>query len=49
MAFAARTNTMPRVILCFSPYVRYAELERCSRGVDVAIPEAIAVETLCAT
>ncbi len=42
----ARTNTIPRVILCFSPYVRYAELERCSRGVDVAIPEAIAIETL---
>ena len=41
-----RANTMPRVILCFSPYVRYAELERCSRGVDLAIPEATAVETL---
>ncbi len=37
---------MPRVILCYSPYVRYAELERCSRGVDVVIPEAIAIETL---
>jgi hypothetical protein len=37
---------MPRVILCFSPYVRYAELDRCSRGVDLAIPEATAVETL---
>ena len=43
---SARMNTTPRVILCFSPYVRYVELERCSRGVDVAIPEAIAVETL---
>ncbi len=42
----ARANPMPRVILCFSPYVRYAELERCSRGVDLAIPEATAVETL---
>ena len=42
----ARDNAMPRVILCFSPYVRYAELERCSRGVDLAIPEATAVETL---
>ncbi len=41
-----RANAMPRVILCFSPYVRYAELERCSRGVDLAIPEATAVETL---
>lgn len=43
---AGRANTMPRVILCFSPYVRYAELERCSRGVDVTIPEATAIETL---
>ena len=41
-----RVNALPRVILCFSPYVRYAELERCSRGVDLAIPEATAVETL---
>jgi len=42
----ARANAMPRVILCFSPYVRYAELERCARGVDLTIPEATAVETL---
>jgi len=42
----ARANAMPRVILCFSPYVRYAELERCARGVDLAIPEATALETL---
>ena len=41
-----RFNALPRVILCFSPYVRYAELERCTRGVDLAIPEATAVETL---
>ncbi|MGZ3380114.1 MAG: hypothetical protein ACXVBB_07585 [Isosphaeraceae bacterium] len=41
-----RVNPLPRVILCFSPYVRYAELERCSRGVDLAISEATAVETL---
>lgn len=41
-----RVNALPRVILCFSPYVRYAELERCSRGVDLAIYEATAVETL---
>ena len=41
-----RINALPRVILCFSPYVRYAELERCSRGVDLAISEATAVETL---
>ncbi len=42
----ARANAMPRVILCFSPYVRYAELERCARAVELAIPEATAVETL---
>ena len=42
----ARTGPMPRVILCYSPYVRYAELERCSRGVDLMIPEATAIETL---
>jgi hypothetical protein len=37
---------MPRTILCYSPYVRYAELERCSRCVDLMIAEATAVETL---
>jgi CheY-like chemotaxis protein len=42
----SRPGSMPPVILCFSPYVRFAELERCSRGVDLAIPEATAVETL---
>ncbi len=40
------SGSTPRVILCFSPYVRYAEMERCSRGVDLAISEATAVETL---
>ena len=34
------------MILCFSPYVRYAELERCSRAVDATIPETTAIETL---
>ena len=41
-----QVHALPRVILCFSPYVRYAELERCSRGVNLAISEATAVETL---
>ena len=41
-----RVNPLPHLILCFSPYVRYAELERCSRGVDLAISEATAAETL---
>ncbi len=36
----------PRLILCYSPYVRYAELDRCLRVVDAAIPEATALETL---
>jgi hypothetical protein len=36
----------PEVILCYSPYVRYAELERCSQAVDLLIPEASAVDIL---
>jgi hypothetical protein len=36
----------PRVIVCFSPFVRYAELERCAQSVDLVIPEATARETL---
>lgn len=35
-----------RLILCFSSYVRYEELERCGRLVDVMIGEATAAETL---
>jgi hypothetical protein len=34
------------IILCYSPYVRYAELERCSQAVDLLIPEATAVDIL---
>ena len=41
-----RPNVYPRVILCYGPYVRYAELERSSRGVDLFVPEATAMETL---
>jgi hypothetical protein len=41
-----RSSTAPRIILCYSPYVRYAELERADRAVDLAIPEATAAETL---
>lgn len=36
----------PRIILCVSPYVRYAELEACSMLVDLILPEATARETL---
>jgi hypothetical protein len=42
----ARSNALPRIILCFSPYVRYEELEQCSRLVDRAIGEATAAEIL---
>jgi CheY-like chemotaxis protein len=41
-----RTNPLPRIILCFNPYARYAELERCLRAADLVVPEATAVETL---
>jgi len=42
----ARPNSLLHIILCFSPYVRYAELERCLRATDLVLPEATAVETL---
>jgi hypothetical protein len=42
----APSNQLPRIILCFSPYVRYAELERCSQLVELVIPEGTAVDTL---
>lgn len=36
----------PRIVLCVSPYVRYAELESCAKSVDLILPEATARETL---
>src|SRR4051794_16194187 len=42
----ARPGGLPRLVLCFSPYARYAELERCLRVTDLLLPEATAVETL---
>lgn len=36
----------PRIILCVSPYVRYAEIERCAAIVEAVTPEATAAETL---
>jgi hypothetical protein len=42
----AGTSPPPRIILCYSPYVRYAELERAAATVDLAIPEATAIENL---
>jgi hypothetical protein len=41
-----RSQLRPEIILCYSPYVRYAELERCSQAVDLLIPEASAVDIL---
>ena len=41
-----RSKLRPEIILCYSPYVRYAELERCSQAVDLLIPEASAVDIL---
>ena len=40
------TNPVPAVFLCVSPYVRYVELERVSRLVDVGVSEATAAEVL---
>jgi hypothetical protein len=42
----ADRSRLPRVVLFYGPHVRYAELERCARVVDLVIPEATAVETL---
>lgn len=42
----SRRDGMPRIILCYSPYVRHAELEMAMAKVDLALPEALAVETL---
>ena len=35
-----------RVVLCISPYVRYAELERWSGLVDLVVSEATAADVL---
>jgi hypothetical protein len=37
---------MPALILCFSPYLRYTELERVSSLFDQTIPEATAADVL---
>ncbi|AMV36755.1 hypothetical protein [Planctomyces sp. SH-PL62] len=36
----------PRIVLCVSPFVRYAEIERCASLVELVTPEATAAETL---
>jgi hypothetical protein len=41
-----RSNTLPKIILCFSPYVRYEELEQCGPFVERAVGEATAAEVL---
>ncbi len=40
------TTDPPAVFLCVSPYVRYVELERVSRLVDLVVTEATAAEVL---
>jgi hypothetical protein len=40
------TTPAPAVFLCVSPYVRYVELERVSRLVDLVVSEATAAEVL---
>jgi hypothetical protein len=39
-------SPVPELILCISPYVRYAELERWARLVDLVVSEAVAAEIL---
>jgi hypothetical protein len=41
-----RSKLNLEIILCYSPYVRYAELERCSQAVNLLIPEASAFDIL---
>ena len=40
------TDAPPAIFLCVSPYVRYVELERVSRLVDLVVPESTAAEVL---
>ncbi len=35
-----------RILVCYGPFVRHAELERCGRAVDLMLPEATACDTL---
>jgi CheY-like chemotaxis protein len=39
-------SPFPWIVLCSSPYIRYADLERAARSVDLLITEATAFETL---
>jgi len=41
-----RPGPTPRVVLCFGPHARHADLERWARMLDAAIPEATARETV---
>lgn len=40
------SDRRPRLVLCHGPFVRYAELERCGRSVDLLVPEATATDAL---
>jgi hypothetical protein len=44
--FRQRSEPQPRVVLCFGPYARYADLARWSPLWDAAVPEATALDTL---
>jgi hypothetical protein len=44
--FRQRSEPPPKVVLCFGPHTRYAELERWLPLVDAAVPEATALDTL---
>jgi hypothetical protein len=44
--FRQRSEPPPRVVLCFGPYARYADLGRWLPLVDAALPEATARDTL---
>ncbi len=39
-------NAWPRIVLCVSPYIRYAEIERCAPLVETVVPEATAADVL---
>lgn len=39
-------DAWPRIVLCVSPYIRYAEIERCAPLVETVIPEATAADVL---
>ncbi len=45
-ALRGRLDAGRALILCVGPHVRYADIERWARGVDLVLPEALAAETI---